>query len=108
MNRNQMVTAAARRLRGFRKRDVNEVLSVLLDIWQAELLQPGGYIHLDGLGKLYVEQQEIRSTGVVRAAFARKQRPAPDKLTRYYVRFRPADTFHTNLVAHREPDKEQP
>ena len=107
MDRNETVTAIARRLHTLRKRDVNEVLSVLLEVWTEELIRPGGYIHLDGLGKLYVEQQAIRATGVVRATLAKKHKPVPSTLNRYYFRFRPADSIHAALVAARESSQEE-
>ncbi len=102
VNHSQMIAAVARRLRQFSRRDVREVYEALVEVWQEELVQPDGYIRIEGLGKLYVQQQTIRSTGVVRAQAAKQNKPAPALLTRYYFRFRPVKALHRRLVASRE------
>ncbi len=85
-----------------RKRDVGEMLDVLLEIWSEELTRPGGHIRIEGLGKLYVERQRIRSTGAVRAMLRSKGKPVPATLNRYYFRFRPSERLYATLVAAEE------
>ena len=107
MNYNQTVAAVARKLRQRSRHEVREMLDVLLDVWREELLRPGGYIRIDALGKLYVEQQTMRVPGAVRQTLARKQLPAPPTLTRYYFRFHPSEALRQALVVAREPEQER-
>ncbi len=110
MNHSQTIAAVARKLRQFSGRDVREVYEALVEVWQEELVKPEGYIRIEGLGKLYVQQQTIRSTGVVRAQAAKQNKPAPALLTRHYFRFRPIKALRHTLVASRkqatEPDED--
>lgn len=55
MNTRQTATQIARRLPDLRKRDVQEVLDLLTELWREELAKPNGEIHISGLGTLYVE-----------------------------------------------------
>ena len=55
MNTQQMVRQVARRLPKFRKREVQDVIDVLLGVMCQELAKPDGELHLRGLGTLYVE-----------------------------------------------------
>lgn len=97
MNRSETVTAIAHRLRHLKKRDVNEVLLLLVDLWTEELVRPGGYIRLDGLGKLFIERQTIRSVGAIRDTLLEQGKTVPDTLKRCYFRFRPADVLRAKL-----------
>lgn len=106
MNYNQTVAAVARKLRQRTRREVREMLDVLLDIWREELLRPDGYIRIDALGKLYVEQQTMRVPGVITRTLTHKQLPAPPTLTRYYFRFHPSESLREALVVSRDSEQE--
>jgi len=109
MNRSETAAVIASRLRHLKKRDVNEVLMLLMDVWSEELVRPGGYIRIDGFGKLYVEQQTIRSVGAIRETLLEKRKTVPDTLKRCYFRFRPADALRARLLvvlnAEEEPNE---
>jgi nucleoid DNA-binding protein len=96
MNTRQTVTRIGHRLPDLRKRDIQNVLDVLTELWRAELATPDGEIHLTGLGKLYVETHALRSTGVVRQALIQKYGgSAPVMIQRRVVRFRPYEALRT-------------
>jgi nucleoid DNA-binding protein len=99
LNHNQTVSSVARRLRHLTKRDISEVLTVLVEVWHEALLQPDGYIRIDGLGKLYIEKQQLRSAGVIQAYLRAKHGAAPARLDRYYFRFRPSESLRAALMA---------
>ncbi len=101
MNRRETVAAVARKLRQFKQRDVSEMLDALIEVWCEELIQPEGYIRIEGLGKLYVEQQSMRTPGAVRDTMTYKRGGVPYTLKRYYFRFHPADSLRARLVAYR-------
>ena len=107
MNHHETVSAVARKLRQFSRRDVRQMLEVLIEVWSEELIQPGGYIRIEGLGKLYVEQQTIPITGVIKRSLESKQKATPTTLNRYYFRFRPVDPLYKKLKAYRETMEEQ-
>ncbi|MHB8628400.1 MAG: hypothetical protein ACYDBJ_15205 [Aggregatilineales bacterium] len=108
MNYNETVAAVARKMRQRTKREVSEMLDVLLEVWRGELLRPGGYIRIDALGKLYVERQVIRSSGAVYRSLSQKHKPVPATLVRYYFRFHPSDTLRTALTKSCEVETKQP
>jgi nucleoid DNA-binding protein len=94
MNQQELVNAIARKLYRFSRRDIAEVLEVMLELWAEELTRPEGYLYLHGIGRLYVETQRIPSAGVIREALQEKHgAAAPRQLHRLYFRFRPADTL---------------
>ncbi len=94
MNTRQTATQIARRLPDLRKRDVQDVLDVLTELWRAELAKPDGEIHLTGLGKLYVEAHTLRSTGVIRQMLIQKRGTnAPATIQRRVIRFRPYEAL---------------
>lgn len=105
MNSNQTATAVARRLRNLKKRDVRDVLAILTEVWREELLKPDGYIHIDGLGKLYIEQQQLRSAGFIQAQLEVKHGVVPTTIPRYYFRFRPADSLRAALLTDRNGEE---
>jgi hypothetical protein len=107
VNYNQTVAVVARKLRQRTRREVREVLDVLLEVWREELLRPDGYIRIDALGKLYVEQQTMRVPGAVRRALAEQQRPVPPLLTRYYFRFHPSESLREALLIAHEHGSEE-
>jgi len=106
VNYNQTVAAVARKLRQRTRREVRETLDVLLEVWQEELLRPGGYIRIDQLGKLYVEKQTMRVPGAVRRTLAQQQRPVPSTMPRFYFRFHPSESLRQALIVAREPERD--
>jgi hypothetical protein len=66
------------------------VLDVLIEVWAEALRQPGGYIRIDGFGKLYVERQQMRSSGMIRKHLIARDGEAPETLERLYFRFSPS------------------
>ena len=108
MNRSQTVAAVARRLRHLTQQDVSEVLDVLVEVWREALLQPDGYIRIGDLGKLYIEQQQMRSAGVIQARLHDRYGTAPAFLDRYYFRFRPSESLRAAVLAAREGQEQQP
>ncbi len=106
MNTQQMVSQIARRLPKFRKWEVQEVIDVLLEVWQQELAQPDGELHLRGLGKLYVEIHPLRVNGVTRQALLRKYgSKAPEQIARRTIRFRPYDALRAEMHQEAEQDE---
>ncbi len=106
MNTQQMVNQITRRLPKFRKREVQEVIDVLLEVWQQELAQPDGELHLRGLGTLYVEIHPLRANGVTRQALLRKYGPnAPVLIPRRTIRFRPYDALRAAMHEEEERDE---
>jgi hypothetical protein len=102
-----MVAAVARKLRQRSRREVREVLDVLLEVWREELLRPEGYIRIDSLGKLYVEQQMMRVPGAVKKAMAQRRLSAPPVLTRFYFRFHPSESLRRALGVARAAEQEK-
>lgn len=107
MNHRETVNAVARKLRHVSRRDVSEMLDVLIEVWRDELIQPDADIRIKGLGKLYVEQQTIPIAGVIRRSYERRRKVAPTTIKRYYFRFSPAAPLYKKLKAFREPREEQ-
>jgi hypothetical protein len=105
MNHQETVRAVARKLRQFTRRDVSEMLDVLIEVWSDELREPEGFVRLDGLGKLYVEQQTIAVNGAIQQVLERKQsasRTLPTTMNHYYFRFLPTDILHQKGVRHQQ------
>jgi nucleoid DNA-binding protein len=98
MNTRQTVTEIARRLPDLHRHEVQEVISLLIDLWRAELLKPDGEIHVAGLGKLYVETHDLRATGAIRQRLINKfGKNAPQTVQRRVIRFRMSKPFHAVL-----------
>ncbi len=90
MNTQQIAAQIARRLPDLRKRDVQDVLEILTELWHAELTKPDGEIHISGLGTLYVETHRVRCTGIIRQTLQAKYGAnVPTSLERRSIRFRP-------------------
>ena len=106
MHHDETVAAVARKLYRFSKRDVAEVLEVLTEIWQEELLQPGAAIHIKGLGKLRIDEQEIATNAAVKRLLAAHQKHVPERLKRYYFRFYPSDKFKHQVIESRKLKEE--
>ncbi len=100
MNTHQTAVQIARRLPVWHRRDVQEVLDILTELWREELAKPDGEIHIAGLGTLYVETHPLRTTGVIRATLQQKYgTAAPTTLQRRSIRFRPYEALR-NAVKH--------
>jgi nucleoid DNA-binding protein len=106
VNTQQMVSQIARRLPGLHKREVQEVVDLLFEVWRQELAKPDGELHLRGLGKLYVEIHPLRANGVTRQALIRKYgAQAPEQITRRTIRFRSYDALRA--VMHEEAERDE-
>ena len=89
MNMHQTAAQIARRLPNLSKRDVQEVLEILTELWQIELAKADGEIHIADLGTLYVETHNLRPTGVIRQTLQAKfGANAPTTIQRRSIRFR--------------------
>lgn len=88
MNHRQTVAAIARRLPHRTKRDVEEVLQVLTEIWSDVLTTGSQEVALRGLGKLTLEVQTFRSAGAVQRT-----------VDRLYGRFRPSHELRLKVRA---------
>lgn len=102
MHHDETVAAVARKLYRFSKKDVAEVLDVLSEIWQEELLKPDAVIHIKGLGRLRVDEQQIATSVAVKRLLYAKGKSAPKTLKRYYFRFYPTGTFKQRMIAYRK------
>jgi nucleoid DNA-binding protein len=98
MNTRQTVTEIARRLPDLHRHEVQEVISLLIDLWRAELLKADGQIHLAGLGRLYVETHDLKATGAIRQRLIiRFGKNAPQVVRRRVIRFRMSKPFQAAL-----------
>jgi nucleoid DNA-binding protein len=98
MNSRQTASEIVRRLPYLRRRDVQDVLEVLTELWGAELAKPDGQILITGLGKLYVEVHPLRTTGIVREQLRDKLgKEAPEYIQRRSIRFRPSDKLRATF-----------
>ena len=85
-----------------------QVLEVLVEVWQEELLQPGTTIHIKGLGKLRIDEQEITTNAAVKRLLAAYEKEAPETLKRYYFLFYPSDQFKQQVIEFRKVMEENP
>jgi nucleoid DNA-binding protein len=106
MHHDETVAAIDRKLYRFSKKDVAEVLEVLTEIWQEHLLQPDAVIHIKGLGRLRIDEQQIATNVAVKRLLEAQHKDVPDTLTRYYFRFYPSDKFKQQLIEFRKVQKE--
>ncbi len=91
MNHQELVAAIARRLPQRSKRDVAEVLEVLVEICTEQLSQPEQVIQIADLGRLSIDIHQLRVSGAVRKTLVDQHGPGhPDTLARIVGRFRPA------------------
>jgi nucleoid DNA-binding protein len=79
LNHRQTIAAVARRLPHRTKREVEEVLEVLTEVWSDALVNNKQEVTLRGLGKLVIEVQTVQGAGAVKGT-----------VKRLYGRFRPA------------------
>ncbi len=106
MNTRQTVAEITRRLPDLRKRDVQEVFDVLVELWRAELARSDGAVHITGLGTLYVEVHPVRANGVVRQVLFRKYGlKAPVTLQRRSIRFRPYEALRRVMKEEKSNDE---
>lgn len=93
MQYDALINAIARKLYRFTRRDIAEMMDVMTEIWREELLKPDGYIQIAGLGKLYVEHQELPGAGIIHPLHLNSDQKSPLILRRVYFRFRPAEAL---------------
>jgi len=94
MNHRQVIKQVARRFPDLTQRQIAEVLDVLVEVWRAEMAQPGGEVVIRDFGKLTVEVQHMRNAGAVRMQMGSA---APERLTRLYFRFRPTPGLRADI-----------
>jgi len=97
MNHRQLVRAIARRFPDLTQHQLADVLDVLVEVWRAELAQPGGEVVIRDFGTLTIEVQRMRNAGAVRSQMGST---APDHLTRLYFRFRPTPGLREEVEQH--------
>ena len=98
MKHRDLIAAIARRLPHQTRRDVGEVIDVLIELMQDELAR-GVEVSLLDIGKLSVDIQTVRVSGVVRQ---RLGPAAPPTLKRVCGRFRPAQSLKDRLEEKQE------
>ncbi len=91
MNHQELVTAIARRLPHRSKREVAEVVEVLVDICIEQLSQAGRVVQIADLGQLSIDVHQLRVAGAVRKTLLEYHgAERPVTLRRIVGRFRPA------------------
>jgi nucleoid DNA-binding protein len=83
MNRRKTITHVARLLPDRTQGDIAEIYDLICELWQTELVQPDGCIHITDVGKLSIESQQMKAGGTV------KNLTSQDTLVRIYGRFKP-------------------
>ncbi|MFQ3659293.1 MAG: HU family DNA-binding protein [Anaerolineae bacterium] len=94
MNHRQVIKQVARCFPDLTQHQIAEVLEVLVEVWRAELAQPGGEVVIRDFGRLTVEVQHMRNAGAVRTQMGSA---APEHLTRLYFRFRPTPGLRADI-----------
>lgn len=94
MSHREVIKQVARRFPDLTQHQIAEVLEVLVEVWRAQLAQPGGEVVIRDFGKLTVEVQHMRNAGAVRTQMGSD---APDRLTRLYFRFRPTPGLRADI-----------
>ena len=87
MNRNKTIADVARLLPDRTQGDIAEIYDLICELWQCELAQPNGCIHISQIGRLTIESQQMKAAGTV------KKLTTQDRLTRIYGRFRPTKSL---------------
>jgi nucleoid DNA-binding protein len=91
MNHQELVAAIARRVPDRSKREVAEVLEVLVEICIEQLSRPDQVIQIADLGRLSIDVHQLHVSGAVRKTLTDQHGPDhPDTLSRIVGRFRPA------------------
>lgn len=100
MNHQELVAAIARRLPDHSRREVAEVLEVMVEICTEQLSQPDQIIQIADLGRLSIDIHQLRVSGAVRKTLTDQYGPEhPDTLARIVGRFRPAPRLHQAIEA---------
>jgi len=94
VNHREVIRQVARRFPDLTQQQIAEVLEVLVEVWRAELAQPGGEVVIRDFGKLTVEVQRMKNGGAVRTQMGSA---APERLTRLYFRFRPTPELRADI-----------
>jgi nucleoid DNA-binding protein len=94
LNHRQVIKQVARRFPDLTQRQIAEVLDVLVEVWRAELAQPGGEVVIRDFGRLIVEVQRMKNSGAVRTQMGSD---APEHLTCLYFRFRPTPGLRADI-----------
>ncbi|MCB9453319.1 MAG: HU family DNA-binding protein [Anaerolineaceae bacterium] len=83
MYHRDVIAKIARQLPHRTRRDVAEVVEILLEVWSEELVN-GGEVVLPGVGRLSIEVQDMQAGGVL---------VTHGRLRRLYGRFRLTETL---------------
>lgn len=98
MNHQELVTAIARRLPDRSRREVAEVLEVMIDICIEQLSQPGQVVQIADLGRLSIDVHQLQVAGAVRETMiAHHGAEQPQTLNRIAGRFRPAQRLRQTI-----------
>ena len=92
MYHRDVIAEVARRLPHQTRRDVNEVIEVLTEVWFAELAN-GGEVSLPDIGRLNIEVQAMTAVGALAAHGRLRQR----RIRRVYGRFRPTPKLKAQI-----------
>ncbi len=91
MNHQELVAAIARRLPDHSRREVAEVLEVMVDVCIEHLSHPGQVVQITDLGRLSIDVHQLQVAGAVRKTLAAQHgADHPETLRRIVGRFRPA------------------
>ncbi|MBZ0274938.1 MAG: HU family DNA-binding protein [Anaerolineae bacterium] len=85
MYHRDVIARIARQLPHRTRRDVAEVVEILLEVWSEELVN-GGEVILPGVGRLSIEVQDMQAGGVL---------AVHGRLRRVYGRFRLTESLKT-------------
>jgi nucleoid DNA-binding protein len=104
MNHQELVAAIARRLPDHSRREVAEVLEVLVEVCTEQLSQSDQIIQIADLGRLSIDVHQLRVAGAVRKTLVEQHGPDhPDTLARIVGRFRPAPRLRQAIeINHKE------
>jgi hypothetical protein len=94
------VTTIARRLPHRSKREVAEVLEVMIEVCNEQLSQPDRIIQFADLGRLSIDVHQFKAAGAVRKTLAENSSgDQPETLKRIVGRFRPAPRLRQAIEA---------
>ncbi len=82
-----VIAEVARRLPHCTRRDLAEIVELLMEVWSQELAS-GGEVIVPGIGRLSIEIQEMRAGGVL---------SHHGHLRRVYGRFRPTQNLKERI-----------
>jgi nucleoid DNA-binding protein len=91
MNHQQLVIAIARRLPEHSRREIADVLEMMVVVCVEQLSQPGQVVQIADLGRLSIDVHSLHASGAVRKTLTGQHGARqPETLTRVVGRFRPA------------------